>query len=104
MYTFVETPLFTKLVFDYLTENDYRALQTALGENPESGALIRGSGGVRKLRWAMPGRGKRGGPRVIYYFRASESEIWMLTLYPKNVAESIPAHILRKIRSEIEDA
>jgi mRNA-degrading endonuclease RelE of RelBE toxin-antitoxin system len=103
VYTFVETPLFTRLVSDYLADDEYRELQSALGKDPESGVLIRGSGGVRKLRWAMRGRGKRGGLRVIYYFRASESEIWILTLYPKNVAESIPAHVLRKIRSEIED-
>ncbi|CAI4030451.1 hypothetical protein DNFV4_00879 [Nitrospira tepida] len=55
------------------------------------------------MRWALPGRGKRGGLRVIYYLRRHQGVIWMLTLYPKNVAESIPSHILRKIRKEIED-
>jgi len=51
----------------------------------------------------MSGRGKRGGLRVIYYLRLKQDLIWMLTLYPKNVAETIPSHILRKIRKEIED-
>ncbi len=57
----------------------------------------------RKLRWRAPGRGKRGGYRVIYYARISQGVIWMLTMYPKNVAENIPAHVLRQIRREVEN-
>ncbi len=64
--------------------------------------MIPGSGGVRKMRWAGSGRGKRGGLRIIYYWRKSASEIWMLTLYAKNEAESIPAHVLKAIKEEIE--
>jgi len=51
-----------------------------------------------------PGRGKRGGYRIIYFARLAQGHIWMLTIYPKNVAENIPAHILRQIRKEVEDA
>lgn len=104
MLTFIETPLFTRLVTDYLSDDEYRQLQTALVENPEAGAVIPQSGGVRKLRWSLRGRGKRGGLRVIYYVRSRHGVIWLLTLYPKNVAENISAHTLRKIRKEIEDA
>ena len=103
MLTFIETPLFTSIVYDHLDDDEYRKLQTAIAENPESGALIRGSGGVRKLRWAGSGRGKRGGLRVIYYYASPKGEVWMLTLYPKNVRENIPAHVLRQIKKEIED-
>jgi hypothetical protein len=102
VFTFVETPLFTRLVAEYLSDQEYGELQAALIENPEAGAIIPGSGGVRKLRWALPGRGKRGGLRVIYYLRSTQGLVWMLTLYPKNVAENIPAHVLRKILKEIE--
>jgi mRNA-degrading endonuclease RelE of RelBE toxin-antitoxin system len=101
--TFVETPLFTKRVTQYLSDEEYAKLQATLRDDPEAGDVIPGSGGVRKLRWAMSGRGKRGGLRVIYYLRLKHGLIWMLTLYPKNVAETIPSHILRKIRKEIED-
>ena len=59
--------MFTRLVQEYLSDEEYRKLQEALIENPETGAVIRGSGGIRKLRWAAPGRGKRGGYRIIYY-------------------------------------
>ncbi len=103
VFTFIETPLFTKLVTDYPSDEEYTELQAFLADNPEAGAVIRGSGGVRKIRWAIKGRGKRGGLRVIYYLRLQKSEFWMLTLYPKNVADSIPANVLRKILKEIED-
>ena len=65
------------------------------------GDVMRGSGGVRKIRWGTAGRGKRGGIRVIYYLRPRQGEIWMLTRYAKNEAESIPGHILKKIKEEI---
>ena len=71
--------------------------------NPEAGNLIPGSGGIRKLRWRAPGRGKRGGFRVIYYAQTKQGMIWMLTMYTKNVAENISARVLRQIRKEIED-
>ena len=69
MFTFVEAPLFTKLVGEYLTDEEYAALQAALAEDPELGDVIPGSGGVRKVRWGTRGRGKRGGVRVIYFVR-----------------------------------
>ena len=103
MFTFVEAPLFTKLVGEYLSDEEYAALQAALTENPELGDVIPGSGGVRKVRWGIRGRGKRGGVRVIYFVRHRPGVVWMLTIYAKNVAESIPGHLLRQIRKEIED-
>jgi hypothetical protein len=101
--TFVETKLFTKLVQVYLSDDEYAALQQALIVSPEAGDVIPGSGGVRKLRWGVEGRGKRGGLRVIYFLRLRNDEVWMITLYAKNVADSIPAKVLKKIREEIDD-
>ena len=103
MFSFIETRLFTKLVVDYLSDEEYAALQLALVRDPEAGPVIPGSGGVRKLRWAAAGRGKRGGYRVIYYVRRANGVIWMLTMYPKNVAENISAHVLRQIKKEVDD-
>jgi hypothetical protein len=71
-------------------------------EQPEAGDVVPGSGGVRKLRWRAPGRGKRGGYRVIYFARVERGVIWMLTIYPKNVKDAIPADVLRRIRQEVE--
>jgi hypothetical protein len=90
------------LVQQYLTDDEYATLQQSLIVNPEAGDVIPGSGGVRKLRWGVAGRGKRGGLRVIYFLRLRQGEIWMLTLYAKNVADSIPANVLRKIKEEID--
>ena len=104
MFTFVEAPLFTKLVGEYLTDGEYAALQQALTQNPELGDVIPGSGGVRKVRWGTRARGKRGGVRVIYFARSEAGVIWMLTIYAKNVAETISSQVLRRIRREIEDA
>jgi mRNA-degrading endonuclease RelE of RelBE toxin-antitoxin system len=100
--TFIETKLFTSLVQQYLADDEYAALQQALVTTPDAGDLIRGSGGVRKLRWGVAGRGKRGGVRVIYYLRSHQDEIWMLTVYAKNEEASIPGQVLRKIKEEID--
>ena len=95
--------LFTRLVQDYMTDHEYQELQLLLIEDPSAGDVIPETGGVRKLRWRAPGRGKRGGYRVIYYPKVAEGIIWMLTMYPKNVADAIPAKVLRKIRKEVEN-
>lgn len=103
MISFVETKLFTRLVQEYLTDDEYSKLQQKLLSDPEAGSVIPGSGGVRKLRWGLAGRGKRGGIRVIYFLRTRHGQIWLLTLYSKNVAENIPSHVLRQIKDEIDD-
>jgi hypothetical protein len=102
LVTFIETKLFTRLVSEYLNDDEYAALQSILASNDAVGDLIKGTGGVRKVRWSVAGRGKRGGVRVIYYVRTSLGEIWMLTIYAKNIAQSIPAKVLRRIREEID--
>ena len=103
MISFVETKLFTRLVQEYLSDDEYSRLQQALLADPELGSIIPGTGGVRKVRWGIAGRGKRGGIRVIYFLRTKQGQIWMLTLYPKNVTENIPANVLKKIKDEIDD-
>ena len=103
VFSFIETKLFTRLVLQYLSDDEYRELQVFLIGQPDAGDVIAGSGGVRKLRWRAAGRGKRGGYRVIYYAKVEQGLIWMLTMYPKNVAENIPAHVLRAIRNEVEN-
>ena len=102
MFSFVETKLFTRLVQEYLSDDEYAQLQQALIANPEAGTVIPGSGGVRKMRWGVAGRGKRGGLRVIYFLRTRQGQIWMLTLYAKNVAENISTHVLKRIKDEID--
>jgi mRNA-degrading endonuclease RelE of RelBE toxin-antitoxin system len=103
---FIETPVFTSLVRRHLPDEQYRALQLALLLRPEQGALIRGSGGLRKLRWAPEGRGKRGGFRVIYYWAVDEEVCYMLYLYRKNAQDDLtPAQIRvlgRLVREEFK--
>ena len=98
---FIETSLFTRSVSNYLNDDEYSGLQALLMGHPDAGAIVPGSGGVRKLRWSATGRGKRGGIRVIYYWKCADDEIWMLALYAKNERSTIPAHILKQIAEEI---
>ena len=100
---FIETTTFTKLIGSYLSDDEYRGLQGFMLEHPDAGKIVRGSGGVRKLRWAISGKGKSGGIRVIYYWKRADNEVWLLTVYGKSERETIPSHILRQIAKEIKD-
>jgi hypothetical protein len=102
MYTFIESSLFSKQVYNYIRDSEYVELQSSLLNSPDAGDIIQGSGGVRKLRFAAKGKGKRSGVRVIYYWHNSAGEIWLLTIYAKNEEENIPTDILRKIREQFE--
>ena len=102
MFHFVETPLFTRLVQEYLSDDEYALLQRASIADPRIGDVIPGSGGVRKMRWRVASRGKRGGIRIIYFLRLAQGQIWLLTLYAKNVTDTIPAHVLKQIKAEID--
>ena len=99
---FIESPLFTNLISKYMDDLEYSALQIELTLRPETGPIIPGSGGVGKLRWSGKGKGKRGGLRIIYYWKHSKDEIWLLTIYAKSETENISLDILREIRKEIE--
>jgi hypothetical protein len=81
---FIETPTFSRLLSALLSDEEYRELQNVLVDDPERGDLIKGGGGIRKLRHAMQGRGKSGGVRVIYYWVKDDHLIYLLVVYPKS--------------------
>jgi len=95
----VETPIFTRKIKVVLSDNEYSKLQWALVINPEAGALIPGGRGLRKLRWVIPGKGKRGGLRIIYYWYVQDEAIYMLLLYKKSEQEDLTKEQI-KILSE----
>jgi len=101
---FIELPTFARYREDYLDDDEFAALQRHLLQQPAAGAVVRGSGGVRKLRWARAGMGKRGGLRIIYYVQDVKGRIWLITLYAKSARENIAAETLRQYREVIEDA
>jgi len=101
---FIETATFTKMVTTLLTDDEYRALQNELVEAPELGDLIKGGGGIRKLRHAIQGRGKSGGVRVIYYWIKDNQQIYMLVVYPKSKKDNLTdkeTAILREFVKEL---
>jgi len=101
---FIETPTFTRLVTDLLTDDEYRELQNILVADPDRGDLIKGGGGIRKLRHAVQGRGKSGGVRAIYYWMKEEHQIYMLVVYPKSVKDNLTdkeVAILRDLVKEL---
>ncbi len=99
---FIESSIFSKLVYDYLNEDEYAALQWTLAVRPETGKVIPGSGGLRKIRRPAKGKGKCGGTRIIYYFQKENGEIWLITIYAKNEVERIPTKILKSIKEALK--
>ena len=99
----VETSVFTRQIQALLSDEEYRLLQTQLVANPQLGKIIPGSVGLRKTRWSIGSRGKRGGVRVIYYWFASDKVILMLLVYPKNVQDDLTHQQLRTLRKIINE-
>jgi len=99
----IETSVFTRQVPELLSDEEYRALQTALANRPNAGAVIIGSGGLRKLRWATKGKGKRGGSRVIYYWAVSQEQILMLLIYSKSEQEDLRRDQLKTLKRVVEE-
>lgn len=99
----VETSVFTRHVRHLLTDEEYRGLQTALADRPTAGRVIPGSGGLRKVRWAAAGRGKRGGVRVIYYWAVNQDRLLMLFLYAKSERDDLSADQLRILRQIVDE-
>ena len=102
MFTFIESAAFERVRAVYLDDAEYAELQEFMMQNPEAGNVVRGSGGVRKLRWRREGTGKRGGLRVIYFVRYRPNELWMLALYAKAKQDNAPAHILKQLKEAFQ--
>jgi hypothetical protein len=99
LFGFIELAPFARAREAYgMDDAEFAALQAAMLADPEAGDVIPGSGGCRKLRWRAPGRGKRGGYRVIYFLRNAEGLIVLVLLYAKNVRENIEPGLLRELK------
>lgn len=99
---FLETSIFTKQVLDLFSDDEYRELQAHLAQNPDAGAVIQESGGLRKVRWAAKGQGKRGGLRVIYYWIVAKDLVYMIYAYQKTKQTDLSAEQIKVLRKTIE--
>lgn len=98
----VETSVFTRRLQVLLEEDEYRLLQLHLAGRPDAGAVIKGSGGLRKIRWSVGARGKRGGVRVIYYWSKPLDRILMLLIYTKSERDDLTPGERRILRQIVE--
>ena len=103
MLSVVETLTFIADADKLWSEEERLEFFGLIASEPEAGAVVKGSGGCRKVRWSRKGMGKQGGVRVIFFVQLHVGQIVMLVIYPKSVADSIPGHILKQIRREIEN-
>ena len=98
----IETPVFTKLITHMMSDDEYKALQEALVNRPDRGVVIKNSGGLRKMRWALEGRGKSGGVRLIYYWMNKDDQIYMLFAFPKNAQANLTDAQTKALRQMVE--
>jgi len=101
MKTFIEHPIFTKQIETLLTADEYRRLQMYLAEHPSAGDVIPGLSGLRKVRWAVPGRGKRGGLRVIYLLLLASDIICLFYAYTKGKMTDLTPEQHRRLKDAV---
>jgi len=99
----VETPIFTKRIDRILDEESYRLLQVHLLHRPDAGDIIRGSGGIRKIRWAPSGSGKRGGARVIYYWAVPKETVLMLFAFEKGERDDLNPNQVKQLAEVVRE-
>ena len=99
---FVESSIFEKNRDDYLSDDEYRLFQVELMSNPQRGDVIQGTGGLRKVRVASKGKGKRGGARVIYYFLDAKRRCYLLTIYGKSEMSDLTVNQKKHLRNFVE--
>ena len=99
---FAETPIFTKVIKSLMSNDQYRELQHAIIQRPDTGALIKDSGGLRKIRWKIEGKGKSGGVRIIYYSMVSKDQIYMIYAYPKNKQENLTPEQITALKKVVQ--
>lgn len=95
MFTVIETPIFQRMVVDVLNDAERQLFINWIAGNPLAGDVIPGVEGLRKVRWARPGMGKRGGARVIYFTRLSAGQVILVAIYAKAKFDNMPAAVLR---------
>ena len=98
----IETHTFTKRINSLMDDDVYRELQNELIESPDTGKIIKGSGGIRKIRWSGSGRGKRGGSRLIYYRATNKDQIYMLFIYEKKEISDLTKDQLSALKKAVE--
>ena len=98
----VETRLFTKKIRDLLDDESYRRLQNHLVARPSAGAVIPGTGGLRKIRWEGAGKGKRGGTRIIYFSHPASGRLMMLYPFGKNEQDDLTAEQKKVLKQVIQ--
>ena len=103
MFTVIATLLFEKQGPLYWSEDERGEFAAYIAEFPDAGAVVRDSGGIRKVRWRRAGSGKSGGVRVIYFTRTAEEEVVLLIMYAKAKTDNITGHKLKEIRRAIEN-
>ena len=103
MRTVAETDIFKRYASEVWTEAEREGFVTWIAANPEAGAIITGSGGCRKVRWATAGQGKRGGARVIYFLHTDEV-VWLLIVYKKAKFDNLPTSFIAQLRKAVQDA
>ncbi len=102
LWEFIELPPFVELRDALFSDDEFLSLQEFLCEHPETGNVIPGTGGCRKLRWAAKGKGKRGGARVIYFLRNTAGQIVLVAAYGKGERDDVPRQWLKRIKEAFE--